>query len=133
MRDVELGLDAGGRVQEPGLLLVADRVGLANRGRGDQLDPGLGSQQLERASQGGLAIAEIRAQPDVCARHQRPRQAVAAVCSTGRPIFGLRTRTRTASTGYRSRIASAAAAASASSRLNVCPSESSRTVAATSR
>src|SRR4051812_4487676 len=107
----EGGLDLGDRVQEPRLLLVAPRLGLAQRREARRAD------QLGRATDQRLPVAQIRAETDVRERHGR--WAVTALYSTGRPAgltSGLRTRTVTRSGANRSSNVSASVAASASSK-----------------
>ena len=93
----QLGLDLGDGVQEPGLLLVPPRLGLAHLRQPRRADQ-LGGTPDQR-----LAVAEVRAEADV--REGHGRSTVTALNSTGRPAgttSGLRTRTRTRSGANRS-------------------------------
>ena len=95
----ELGLDRGGGVQEARLVGDADRLGLVHRRDGDDLDPGLGGELLERGPEHRRSVAEVGAEPDVGTGHagpERERSAVAADhCAGIAPGCGFRTRTRT--------------------------------------
>src|SRR5581483_12113859 len=132
----QAGLDGGGRVQEARLLGEPDRRRVAEGRDADDLDARLGRELLERRSQHGLAIAEVRPQADERPGH-RPgdrRSAVAADHSAAMPAGrGFRTRTRTAETSSRSTSASATAAESDSIRSNDLESDTCWTQSATSR
>jgi len=66
----EARLELGGAVQEARLVDVADRVGLAEGGDGDDLDPGLVGERVDGAAQRALAVAEVRAECDEGARYR---------------------------------------------------------------
>ena len=53
-------LELGRGVQEARLVHVADRSGLAEGRDGTELDAGLGGKQVEGATEGLLAVAEVR-------------------------------------------------------------------------
>ena len=63
------GLDRDRRVEEPGLVEVADRVGLAERRHADDVDLRALAEELDRARQRRRPVAEIRSEPYVGARH----------------------------------------------------------------
>ena len=70
-RGVRARLDRDRAVQEPRLVDDPDRVGLAQLRDGDDLDAVGRPEELDRSPQRRLARAEIRAEPDVRARHDR--------------------------------------------------------------
>ena len=124
---VELRIDLRRRVEERRLIGVAPGLGLSDLGKPPGADP-FGS-----LPDSPLAVAEIRAEPDVRAGHGR--STVTAEYSAGGSSWtcGFRTRTRTRSTGKRPISSSAIDAASVSSSCTRRRSETSRTHAATSR
>jgi subtilisin family serine protease len=79
----ELRLDLGGRVEEARLVDESDRHGLAERRDAPQLDARLPGEQLERLPERRLAVAEVRAEADECARHSM-KVACAVVHATSR-------------------------------------------------
>src|SRR5436190_10759930 len=85
----QIGLDSRRSVQEAGLILDPDWIGLANRGDRQQPDPVLLLQQAEGAGDQLLPVAEVGPEPDVGLH----RSTVAAEYSTGRPSPVFRTRT----------------------------------------
>jgi len=64
---LEIRLERGGAVQEPRLVEIADGLGLAQGRHRDDLDARVLGEELERPPQRGLAIAEVRAESNVCA------------------------------------------------------------------
>ena len=62
---LERGLEPGGAVEEARLVEVADRIGLAERRDGDDVL----AEQLERAAERRLPVAEVRAKPYPGTRH----------------------------------------------------------------
>jgi len=79
-------------VQEARLVGDPNRVGHAKARDADDFDLTVCLEQPHGAVQHRLAVAEIRAEPDV---RLHERSTVAAEYSTGRPSVVLRTRTRT--------------------------------------
>ena len=65
----ESRLEPRGRVQKARLLDDADRIGLANRRDGDDLDVVVGLQPVERLANQALAVAEVRPDADVDSGH----------------------------------------------------------------
>jgi hypothetical protein len=65
----ELGRQPDGRVEEERLVEDADRVGLADRGNGLDLELGIGGEQRKRVANRHEAFAEIRADADVGGGH----------------------------------------------------------------
>ena len=62
---LELGADPDGGVEEVGLVEdLADRLGLVGGGDRLDLDPAL-AQQLDRGPQVAVAVADVRAEPQV--------------------------------------------------------------------
>ena len=61
----------GRAVEEARLVLVADRVGLAQGRDGDQLDAVLGREQLERVLDLRPRVLKVRAEPDEASGHGR--------------------------------------------------------------
>jgi hypothetical protein len=87
----KLCLDGRGTVQEPGLIEIADRIGLPQSRDPDHLDALLLVEQLEGAANCLRAVAEIGAEADVGAHSAilgrvRPRGALIAVALLG-PVF----------------------------------------------
>ena len=66
---VERRLERGRAVEKERLLADSDRLGLAQRRDGDDLDAVLGGEGVDGLAQRALAVAEVRAEPDVGARH----------------------------------------------------------------
>jgi hypothetical protein len=52
-------------MQQPGLILAPDRIGLAQRRDRDDLDPLFGGEQLDGRRDRLGTLAEVRADPDV--------------------------------------------------------------------
>src|SRR4051794_26460761 len=104
----ERRLQLGDGVQEPRLLRVAPRLGLANRRQARCAD------QLGRAADRGFAVSEVRTEPDVGERHGR--STVTAEYSTARSDGRFRTWRVRRSGANRTTIWSATAVASASRR-----------------
>jgi Subtilase family len=78
----KVGLDLGGSVQEPRLVDVPDRRGVAERRDAAQLDPGLAGEQVERLPKGGVPVADVRAETNEGARHSM-KVACAVVSAVG--------------------------------------------------
>src|SRR3989441_1318480 len=112
-------------VEKARLVGVAPRLGLDRR-----REPGR-PDQLGRAPDRRLAVAEVGAEPDVGEGHGR--STVAETCSTGIPGGRLRTVTRTRPAGKASTSASATAAASDSISCKGWAADTSFTLATTSR
>src|SRR3712207_8019712 len=63
----ELRLERRDGVEEAWLLHVADRISLADRRDGDDLDPRFTREQVERLLEVSAPIADVPAETDVCA------------------------------------------------------------------
>ena len=105
----ELRLDLDGAVEEGRLVEVADGIGLAERGDGDDLDPRLAPEQLDGAGQRRGAVTEVRPEADVRASHN------GSLNRSRRPIPG------TTRTTLQMRLPPLLAAATAATLLAVAP------------
>src|SRR5579871_982486 len=114
----ERRLELGGAVEEERLRADADRLRLAQRRDGDDFDPVLLGERLERGADRRLAVAEIRAQPDVRPSHGRVTVTPTVPSRPAGSTSGLRTRTTTRSGAKRVSSSVATAVASASRRVN---------------
>src|SRR5579862_194026 len=119
-------------VEEKRLRTDADRLGLAERGDRDDLDPVLGAERGDGRADRRLPVAEVGAKPDEGARHGRVTVTPTVPSSPAGRTSGFRTRTRRPSGAKRRSSSSATAPASASSSANCRESETSLTTPATS-
>ena len=92
---LERRVERGRAVEEARLLADADRLRLAQRRDGDDLDSLLGGEGVDGRAQRALAVAEVGAEPDVGARHGLVTVAATVPSSPAGRTSGFRTRTRT--------------------------------------
>src|SRR4029453_11378695 len=119
-------------VEEARLLADAERLRLAQGRHGNDVDSLLGGESVDGRSERALAVAEVRAEPDVGTRHGLVTVTLTVPSSPAGRTSGFPTRTRTRSGEKRRSSSSATAEASASSSAYCRPSETSCTARATS-
>src|SRR5436190_2078520 len=104
-------LELEGAVEEGRLSADADRLRLAEGRDGKDVDSLLRGEDADGRAQRALAVAEVRAEPDVGARHGLVTVTLTVPSSPAGRTSGFRTRTRTRSGEKRRSSSSATAAA----------------------